>query len=148
MGATREHLKKVGKRFSTDYQPDKKGRKKSRMEAFISEWRTDIDGRLFARSEYFKLLEFLLSCNRNELDTIEQSEDLPVSILTVIRAIKEDLVDCNTRTIEMLIDRIHGRAAQPITAEHGKPLFPNIQVEIIDSREQVDTSEIDENSDN
>ena len=141
-------MDKGGKKFSSTYQPKGKGRPRAAWKTFVKEM--SLKGYNMHKSDYFNILNALLGISKNELQALAAREDLPVSIFTFIKAMKQDIDEGKIGTVDSLIDRIYGKASQSdkleVTGKDGTALIPKIEVEIIDKTEDVSKPTENENS--
>lgn len=123
MAFQKEH--KIGNRFSKGNQPRNPGRKKSRIsELGIS---LEEEGCNLSREDIYKLLNFLLSCNRSEIEKLSRDPLVPIFIITLIRGISKDMEMGKADIIFKLYDRVYGKSMQPmeISGTKGIPLIPD-----------------------
>lgn len=117
-----------GLRFSATNQPHTKGgRKPSRISALIKAFDMDDESRNISKEDAYRLMTHLLSCSKTQLEAMARNPDLPIAILTQIKAIITDLTHGSTSTIDRLFDRLYGRSMQPmeISGTKGIPLIPD-----------------------
>lgn len=112
--------------FSSTYQPANHGRKKAPWRQFIDEIGLEQPEVHMTKRDFFGILQHLLSCNNEQIKEMAKRPDIPVSVFTIIKAIKQDIDDGTTKTVDNLIDRIYGKANQPITGAEGRPLVPSM----------------------
>lgn len=130
-----------GKHFSKDYQPATR-KKKMGAAKFLAELKAEMPDIVLSKADYFDLLKTLLSGDKEYLQRLAKSENLPVSLLCVINAIKTDLNEGEMRTVNSLIDRMYGKAdsCNPTKIEISGEMKP-FAIERIYSREQVKKEE-------
>jgi len=118
---------KKGNRFSKSNQPKHPGRKPNRMNDLVKAFQMDDDTRAISKEDSYRLLTHLLSCSKSQLEAMARNPDLPIAILTQIKAIITDLADGSTSTVDRLFDRLYGRSMQPmeITGAKGNPIIPD-----------------------
>jgi len=118
---------KKGNRFSKTNKPKHPGRKPTRMNEFIKAFEMDDESRAISKEDAYRLMTHLLSCSKSQLEAMARNPDLPIAILTQIKAIITDLADGNTSTVDRLFDRLYGKSMQPmeITGAKGIPLIPD-----------------------
>jgi hypothetical protein len=118
---------KRGVKFTAGNQPENRGRKPSRMKGLIQAFQMDDETRAISKEDSYRLLTHLLSCSKSQLEAMARNPDLPIAILTQIKAIITDLAGGSTSTVDRLFDRLYGRSMQPmeITGTKGIPLIPD-----------------------
>ena len=80
---------------------------------------------IVTRADTYKLMELLMSLNRQQLDDVIENPVTPVSILTYAEALKKDLKEGKVGTILALMERVYGKASQKIEVDanvEDKPL--------------------------
>lgn len=105
-----------GKRFTSEYQPKVRGRRVGGAKTFFDRIKIDMPDMVVRRGDYYEILEVLLSADREYISELAKDETIPVSILCIIKAIKTDMDEGTTKTIETLLTRVHGKPEQPIVA--------------------------------
>lgn len=123
-----------GKRFTSEYQPKVRGRRVGGAKTFFDRIKIDMPDMVVRRGDYYEILEVLLSADREYISELAKDETIPVSILCIIKAIKTDMDEGTTKTIETLLTRVHGKPEQPIVGAEGKPLIPEVKL----SREEIE----------
>ena len=118
---------KTGRQFTSARQPKNPGRKRTRINEFVKAFNLEDESRQISREDANKLLMHLLSCNKTEFEAMSRNADLPISILSQIIAIAEDLKNKKTDTVDKISDRLYGKSVQPmeLTGAGGKPLVPS-----------------------
>lgn len=111
-----------GNRFSSDNQPKNPGRKPS-----VYKYIRDITGKKVApemsKEDYYKIIRFLMESTPEELEGLVMGKDkkpnkkTPIWVLNVVSAINSDIRYGRTSTVEMLFDRVFGKATQPIEGD-------------------------------
>jgi hypothetical protein len=107
-----ENLKK-GKKFSSDYQPEIRGKRRNRLRAFIEEERFSLD-------DLRAILEGLLtSYSFEEIENMYNTgrEDLPALITMFLKAFIVDIKKGSLSSVEIILDRVHGKATQSTSIE-------------------------------
>jgi hypothetical protein len=107
-----ENLKK-GKKFSSDYQPEIRGKRRNRLREFIEEERFSLD-------DLRAILEGLLtSYSFAEIENMYNAgrEDLPALITMFLKAFIVDVKKGSLSSVEIILDRVHGKATQPTSIE-------------------------------
>lgn len=98
--------------FSETRQPKNPGRKPSRFKQIISE--LESVGETMSLEDYRKIALYLLTMNKTELVKLAQDKNAPMAVVAVASAIAGDIEDKNMRNIELLLDRVFGKAMQPV----------------------------------
>ena len=125
MGAPKGN--KNGRLFSKARQPGKRpGRKKSLINEFIKDFNLVDGSRQISREDANKLLWHILCCNKADFEAMSRNSDLPISLLSQIRAIAEDLKNGKTNTVDKIWDAIWGKSFQTmeLTGAKSLPLIP------------------------
>lgn len=109
-------------RFTSDNQPKNRGRKPSVYKYIKSITGKKIEPEM-SREDYYKVIRFLMESSPEELKRLVKNVDgspnekTPVWVLNVVSAINADIRYGRTSTVEMLFDRIFGKATQVIDSE-------------------------------
>lgn len=122
---------KQGRKFSSENQPQNRGRKPS-----IYKYVKDLTGKKIApemsREDYYKVIRFLMESTPEDLDVLIKNPDgtpnkkTPLWVLNVVSAINSDIRYGRTCTVDSLLDRVFGKPTQPIESE------VNAQVSAVD----------------
>jgi hypothetical protein len=99
-----ENLKK-GRKFSSDYQPEIRGKRRNRLREFIEEERFSLD-------DLRAILEGLLtSYSFEEIEDMYNKgrEDLPALITMFLKAFIVDVKKGSLSSVEIILERIHGK---------------------------------------
>lgn len=117
---------KLGRLFTTVNQPRSRGRKPSRINQFIKAFSLDDPDRRISKEDAYKLMAHILSCSKAELETMARNPDLPISIVSQIKAIITELSLGKTDTVDKIFDRLYGKSTQPmeLTGSQGTTLIP------------------------
>lgn len=98
-------------RFSSTNQPDRRGRKPSRLKKFIKEFdvsKDDVD-------RLFKGLIFSKSVNElKELVDGDNEQNQPVIVVLLVRAFLADIKNGTLHEVNTVLDRIYGKATQQV----------------------------------
>lgn len=109
-------------RFSSENQPKRNGRKPrlyKQLKAMIGQ----SVGHELEKEDYFNIIRFIMERTPNELELLlkdasgQPNKDTPIWVLNIISAINTDIRFGRTSTIEMIFDRVFGKACQPIEGE-------------------------------
>lgn len=103
-------------RFSATNQPKKNGRKLS-LYTQLKEM-AKLEGNIdLSREDFSKMTMLMLSKPLSELQTLAKSEDTPIWIVNIVRAIIKDASDGRISTLDSLLDRLFGKATQPMVQD-------------------------------
>lgn len=108
-----------GRRFSSENQPRKNGRKPSLYKQ-IRKLTGKSVGHEMGREDYYAVIRFLMEQDVETLRNLSKGADgraasgVPVWVLNIISAINTDVRYGRTTTLDSLFDRIFGKATQPI----------------------------------
>lgn len=113
-----KNIKEDGKatRFSATNQPKKSGRKPSLFNQLKELARLEGSVEL-SREDFTKITLLLLSKPISELKAIATSEDTPVWVVNISRAILKDAAEGRISTLDSLLDRLFGKATQPMVQD-------------------------------
>ena len=127
----------IGNRFTSENQPKKNGRKPSMYKQLKELTGKKVDYEL-SKEDYYKTIRFLLERSKGELNKImadanREDSTTPIWVCNIISAIFRGIGDSKspmyfiaiftdirfgrTSTVEMIFDRIFGKAAQPIEGD-------------------------------
>ena len=111
----------IGNRFTSENQPKKNGRKPSMYKQLKELTGKKVDYEL-SKEDYYKTIRFLLERSKGELNKImadanREDSTTPIWVCNIISAIFTDIRFGRTSTVEMIFDRIFGKAAQPIEGD-------------------------------
>ncbi|MGB3465673.1 MAG: hypothetical protein WBA74_10395 [Cyclobacteriaceae bacterium] len=108
-----------GKRFSSDYQPENPGRKKSRLKGLIEE--NDLSS-----SDVSNLIKSMFDKTEDELIIIKNDIEKPFLLRSLVSAILKDGKNESLYNINNLLDRAVGKPKETKDVKHSG------QVTIID----------------
>ncbi len=123
----KENLSK-GKRFSKDYQPEKTGRKKSKLKGMIDE--SDLSS-----TDISNLVLNLFDKTKEELEVVCCDENQPFLLRAFVKAMIKDLDGDSLYNINSLLDRAIGKAKEKKETTHttldedGNEVGMNISIE-------------------
>ena len=109
-------------RFTKDNQPHNRGRK-PKLYKQLKKLIGQSVGHELEKEDYFNVIRFLMECSPNELERLikdkngQPNKDTPIWVLNIVSAINSDIRYGRTFTIEMIFDRIFGKATQPIEGD-------------------------------
>lgn len=122
-----ENLKK-GKRFSSEYQPKKQGRKKSKLKGMIE--KNDLSS-----EDISDLIINLFDKTREELDIISYDEEQPFLLRAFVKSMIKDIDGDSLYNINSLLDRAIGKAKEKKEVlnttldENGEEIGMSIKIE-------------------
>lgn len=128
-----ENIRGKGNRFSSTNQPANPGRKPSLYNHIRQLIGAEAVAEL-SREDYYRLIGCLLERPLDELKTLATDKKTPVWVVNVVRAIVKDAQAGRMNTLDSLLDRLFGKASQPLTGKDQTPLFAGMTDEEIDSR--------------
>ena len=98
--------------FSKTNPPKNPGRKPSRFKQLIA----DLEGvgETMSLEDFRKISLFLLTMNKTELIELAKNNQAPMAVVAVASAIVGDIEEKNLRNVESLLDRLFGKAMQPV----------------------------------
>lgn len=108
--------------FSSIRQPHKRGRKPSlykKIKAF-----TDMEPEFeLSKEDFYKILRWVMEQSENTLTPLiidenkKPNKEIPLWLINIVLAIRNDIRCGKTTTIEMIFDRVFGKSTQPIECE-------------------------------
>lgn len=116
---------KLGHRFTSTDQPKKNGRKPSLYKQ-LRKLTGKTVGFELEREDYYAVIRYLMEQDVATLEKIcydgtganrKPKKDMPIWVLNVVSAINADTRYGRTTTVEMLLDRVFGKAVQPIESD-------------------------------
>lgn len=98
--------------FTSKKQPKNPGRKPSRFKQLIA----DLEGvgETMSLEDFRKISLFLLTMNKDELVELAKNSKAPMAVVAVASAIAGDIEYKSLKNIESLLDRLFGKAMQPV----------------------------------
>ena len=99
------NIKDAGKKFSSEYQPEKNGRPKNVFRHLVGQY--DI-----SREDIEALLTELSSLSKTELQSVSNDPNTPAVRAIIASALLRDNKNGSTYSVEFLFDRLFGRAVQ------------------------------------
>lgn len=102
-----QDLRGKGKQFSKDYQPKNRGRKPE-LYTIARECYN------IGRAEFDRVSKYLLQLSVVELQALRKDTTQPAWVVVVASAILADMKRGITVTLSTLLDRIFGKASQPV----------------------------------
>lgn len=115
---------KIGEnsRFSGTRQPQMRGRKPSLFKKIKALTKKSIDVEL-SKEDFFRVIRWVIEQNDETLKPLivgsdgKPNKETPIWLLNIISAIRNDIRYGKTTTIEMIFDRMFGKATQPIESD-------------------------------
>lgn len=98
--------------FSKTRQPKNPGRKPSRFKELLAE--LEVVGETMSLEDFRKISLFLLTMNKEELVKLAKDTKAPMAVVAVASAIAGDIEFKSLKNIESLLDRLFGKAMQPV----------------------------------
>lgn len=131
---------KSGNRFTSENQPANRGRKPKLYKQLKSMIGQNV-GHELEKEDYFNVIRFLMERSPHELERLvkdangQPNKDTPIWVLNIVSAINSDIRYGRTSTIEMIFDRIFGKAAQPIESEVNAQVTTNADLSALSVEE-------------
>ncbi len=107
----------MGKQFTSEYQPDNRGRKKSIL-TVLGELTGDRFQIELSRTDKMRILECMIEKSQDELKEISEDKQMPIFTRLVAKRVHDDLELGLISSLETLLDRVYGRPAQNKIIEH------------------------------
>lgn len=95
---------KKGKRFSSTYQPAKRGRRPDIIKK--------LKGYGCSESDIKRLLEEIVFKDKKGAEDLLRDVELPIIALTYLKGLIKDMNNGRVDVLEKVLDRIYGKAAQ------------------------------------
>lgn len=116
---------KQGNRFTSENQPKRKGRGKLSVLNYIQQTTGKRVDPQSSKEEILKVIQHIYESSPSELEPLikdpndphKPNPNTPMWVLSIISAINTDMRYGRTSTIEMLFDRVFGKATQTIEGE-------------------------------
>lgn len=134
---------KQGNRFTSDNQPKRKGRGKFSVLSYIRQTTGKKVDPQSSKEEILKVIQHIYESSPAELeplmkdpnDPTKPNANTPMWVLNVIAAINTDMRYGRTSTIEMLFDRVFGKATQPIEADVNAKVTNTVDLSVLTTEE-------------
>ena len=113
---------KVGNRFTSENQPQNRGRKPSLYKKLKALTGKKV-GYELEKEDYFNVIRWIMEQNTSTLEVLikgadgKPNKDTPLWLINIISAINTDIRYGRTSTVEMIFDRVLGKATQPIEGD-------------------------------
>lgn len=134
---------KQGNRFTSENQPKRKGRGKLSVLNYIRQTTGKRVDPQSSKEEILKVIQHIYESSPAELeplmkdpnDPTKPNANTPMWVLNVIAAINTDMRYGRTSTIEMLFDRVFGKATQPIEADVNAQVTNTVDLSVLTTEE-------------
>lgn len=134
---------KMGHRFTSDNQPKRKGRGKFSVLSYIRQTTGKKVDPQSSKEEILKVIQHIYESSPAELEPLmkdpnnptKPNANTPMWVLNVIAAINTDMRYGRTSTIEMLFDRVFGKATQPIEADVNAQVTNTVDLSVLTTEE-------------
>lgn len=113
---------KQGNRFTSENQPSNRGRKPSLYKKLKAITGKKVGWEL-EKEDYFNVIRWVMEQTPSALERLikdgngKPNKDVPLWLLNIISALNTDMRYGRTSTVEMIFDRIFGKATQPVESE-------------------------------
>lgn len=113
---------KNGNRFTSDNQPPNRGRK-PRLYRQLKAITGKAVGYELEKEDYYNVIRWVMEQSPADLEKLvkgdngKPNKDTPLWLLNIISALNTDVRYGRTSTVEMIFDRIFGKATQPIEGD-------------------------------
>lgn len=118
----------LGNRFSSENQPRRKNGRKPSLYKQLKRMTGKKVGFELEKDDFFNIIRFLMEQDSETLEQLVVVKDpvtgkktmnpkTPVWVVSIVSAINSDAKYGRTNTVEMVFDRVFGKAVQPLTGE-------------------------------
>ena len=136
---------KKGNRFTSENQPKKRGRGNLSVLKYIQTTTGKKVNPKSSKEEILKVIQHLYESSTAELeqllkdpnDRTKPNKDTPIWVLNIISAINSDIRYGRTSTVEMLFDRVFGKAIQNIEGEINANVSNNVDLSALSDEELI-----------
>lgn len=104
-GRGNPNIREQGKRFSSEYQPEKNGRPKNVFRYLVGQY-------AISREDIEALLMELSSLSKSDLQRVKTDPNTPAVRAIIASALLRDNKNGSIYSVEFLLDRLFGRAVQ------------------------------------
>ncbi len=121
--ATFQKGNKLGNRFSSTNQPKRKNGRKPKVYNQLKKLVGESVGFELEAEDYNNIIRFLMECDLEKLekliktDTNKLNPKVPMWVANIVTAMNSDVRYGRTDTLEMLLDRVFGKAVQPVQGD-------------------------------
>lgn len=134
-----------GNRFTSENQPKKKGRGKFSVLNYIRQTTGKKVDPQSSKEEILKVIQHIYESSPAELmplmkdpnDPKKSNPNTPMWVLNIIAAINADMRIGRTSTIEMLFDRVFGKATQTIEGEINAQVTNTVDLSVLSTEELI-----------
>lgn len=132
-----------GNRFTSENQPKRKGRGKLSVLSYIRKTTGKKVDPSSSKEEILKVIRHIYESSPSELEPLlkdpndpkKPNPDTPLWVLNIINAINTDMRFGRTSTIEMLFDRVFGKATQQIEADVSAQMTTAVDLSVLTTEE-------------
>ena len=136
---------KKGNRFTSENQPKKRGRGNLSVLKYIQTTTGKKVNPQSSKEEILKVIQHLYESSTAELEPLlkdpenpsKPNKDTPIWVLNIIAAINSDIRYGRTSTVEMLFDRVFGKATQNIEGEINANVSNNMDLSALSDDELI-----------
>lgn len=136
---------KKGNRFTSENQPKRKGRGKLSVLNYIRQTTGKKVDPQSSKEEILKVIQHIYESSPAELkpllkdptDPHKPNPNTPMWVLSIISAINTDMRYGRTSTIEMLFDRVFGKATQTIEGEINAQVTNTVDLSVLSTDELI-----------
>ncbi len=137
---------KMGNRFTSHNQPKKNGRKPSLYKQLKELTGKKVEYEL-SKEDYYKTIRFLMEQSKPTLDAIikdakTDESKTPIWVLNIISSIFSDIRYGRTSTVEMIFDRLFGKAVQTIDGDINNNISGNVNLSALTTEELMMYNEL------
>lgn len=134
-----------GNRFTSENQPKRKGRGKLSVLSYIRQVTGKKVDPQSSKEEILKVIQHLYESSPAELEPLmkdpndphKPNPNTPIWVLNVISAINSDIRYGRTSTIDMLFDRVFGKATQNIEGEVNANITNTVDLSVLSTDELI-----------
>lgn len=134
-----------GNRFTSENQPKKKGRGRLSVLKYIQQTTGKKVDPQSSKEEILRVIQHIYESSPSELEALmkdpnnpkQGNPDTPMWVLNVIAAINSDMRYGRTTTIEMLFDRVFGKATQPIEGNIDTTVTNALDLSVLSDEELI-----------
>ncbi len=136
---------KKGNRFTSENQPKKRGRGNLSVLKYIQSTTGKKVNPQSSKEEILKVIQHIYESTTAELESLlkdpedphKPNRDTPIWVLNIIAAINSDIRYGRTSTVEMLFDRVFGKATQNIEGEINANISNSVDLSALTDEELI-----------
>lgn len=136
---------KKGNRFTSENQPKKRGRGNLSVLKYIQSTTGKKVNPQSSKEEILKVIQHIYESTTAELESLlkdpedphKPNRDTPIWVLNIIAAINSDIRYGRTSTVEMLFDRVFGKATQNIEGEINANVSNSVDLSALTDEELI-----------